>query len=266
MKARVRWADPSGNMSLVAVASCFGLVGLLVVLLAFYQVWLRHMHGQLVADAATQAAVEALRPGIGAELQRQGEANLSAFWAEVNRAVAGRLEAWEAHYRELYEPNPADYPDDETYQEALRQFEAGLRERRRVKRRQYREDEVRDRKPEIAELLLSGEPLPLPALVRYFLSPEERGCAVLAAARQHRRDMEEAAAELAAANGAQLAEEPTTETEGTIPGVLGQVSVPVRLGWLQDYLQARHQYVEGQARVFIRSVASEPVVIPEACH
>lgn len=254
-----------GSMSLLAVAFTAGLAGVLLLLLAFYQVWLTYMRSQMVADAAAWGALEGLRPGMEAELARRAQVNVNAFWGTVNATVSERVADWEDWYRRWYEPNPDDFEDEETYREAYQQFLAELREGRTDRRRSYREQEVRRRKPEIAGLLLSGRPLPLSVQVQYFLSAQERGCAIQAAARDHAGEMTAVARRITTANEGDLADSPDLVVEEGVPGILARVALPLRLLLSNANLAPEHRSLEGRARVQIRAVAGVPVRVPDTC-
>lgn len=265
----------AGSASLLAVGCTVGLGGLLLVLLAFYQVWLVHMRSELVADAAAQGALEALRPRLADELRRRGEANLEALLAELSAAAEAYVATWELNYRADRAPAAGDYPTDAAYQQAVQAFEQDLARQREQVRRQAQEAEVWKRKGEIAPVLIRylrareehqpAEPLPLVSLVRHFLTAEERGCAVWAAAGEHRDELTAAATRLAEDNGAGLAAPPNLEEEGGTPGLQAAVRVPLRLLVANRYLGEGQRYLEGRARVFIRGVLGEPVTVPAHC-
>lgn len=254
-----------GSMSVLAVGCTAGLVGLLLVLLVFDQVWLGYMRSQMVADAAAWGALEGLRPGMEEELGRRARVNLDSFWSDVSAAASRRVDDWEAWYRDRYEPDPDDYEDEEAYREAVREFLADLREQRARRYRAYREDEVWGRKPEIANLLLDGNPLPLSIQVRHFLTAQERACAIRAAAEHQAREMTAVAHRIAVANGADLASSPVVEVEGSTPGILARIALPLRFLLVERYFKSEHRALEGRALVQIRSVAGAPVHMPDTC-
>lgn len=268
----MRVSSQEGSMSLIALGAAIGLVGLLLVLLSFYQVWLTHMRSEQIADAAAQGALEGLYPGLQRVVEEKIDEHLRLFWREVDRAVAERLKRWESAYRARRERELGE--DGDLSDEDRRLIDSEVAELAPERERQFREDAVRRRQAAIADALLKRyhggvrslmELVPLPALMTQFLGSEELGCAVVEAARRFRGNMTAGAARFAGVNGAEVAERPEMIIEKGTPQIRVTVAYRLRLLLWELYLPANQRRLSGTAIKSVKAIAGMSVTVPDRC-
>ena len=248
---------------LVVTGACIALLWFGVL---FAGVFLTKVRAANAADAAAEAALLALKEPIRQGLEDQSTRNLARFWNDVSVEVSRRLSEWEDSYRLRRQAELEDQVPPLTDGEIEAIIRQEIADRYPSVARNYKRHAVRSRQPDIADLLLSGTPLPGDLKYRHFLESREIGCIVRHAGDLYHDRMVDWAQEYSVANRGEAPGD--RDVALSTPGTLKvHVYVPYRMYWfaLDPYVDERYHYLLGESVQQITHVAGIPLAIPERC-
>lgn len=215
----------------------WAFVGLTALGLTVMGIFLTHVRAMNAADAAAEAALVALKEPMVAAMSGRSAQNLARFWDRVNQEAD---DEWES-----------DVDDEGNHLHTWSYY------RRRIVRREQ---------PDIADLLLSGQPLPLLVQLQHFLTADEVGCIAKGTGETQQARMVAWAGEYSVANHA----EPPGNS-GVIftadSTVKVRVYTPYRVHFfvLDKYVDESHRYLVGEADHQLRAIAGFSVRVPAWC-